>query len=56
MEELKSILLAEGNQNDAELTLNALVKSADFKDFLDAVKHLGVFCTIINELPKKTKL
>lgn len=37
-----------------ELGVNAyVVKPVDFKEFLDAAKHLGVFWAIINELPKE---
>ena len=36
-----------------ELGVNAyVVKPVNFKDFLDAVKHIGVFWAIINELPQ----
>jgi len=35
------------------LGVNAyVVKPVDFKDFLDAVKHIGVFWTMHNEQPK----
>ncbi len=35
-----------------ELGVNAyVVKSVDFRDFLDAVKHIGVFWAILNEQP-----
>ncbi|MDD4921083.1 MAG: response regulator [Bacteroidales bacterium] len=35
-----------------ELGVNAyVVKPVDFKDFMDAVKHLGIFWAMINELP-----
>lgn len=37
-----------------ELGVNAyVVKPVIFKDFLDAVKHIGVFWALINELPTK---
>lgn len=36
-----------------ELGVNAyVVKPVNFKDFLDAVKHIGVFWALINELPQ----
>lgn len=36
-----------------DLGVNAyVVKPVNFKDFLDAVKHLGVFWAILNEQPK----
>lgn len=36
-----------------ELGVNAyVVKPVNFKDFLDAVKHLGIFWAILNEQPK----
>jgi CheY-like chemotaxis protein len=35
-----------------ELGVNAyVVKPVNFKDFIDAIKHLGVFWALINELP-----
>jgi CheY-like chemotaxis protein len=35
-----------------ELGANAyVVKPVDFKDFFDAVKQLGIFWAVINELP-----
>ena len=35
-----------------ELGVNAyVVKPVDFKDFIDAVKQIGVFWAVINELP-----
>jgi len=35
-----------------ELGVNAyVVKPVDFKDFMDAVKQLGIFWALINELP-----
>jgi CheY-like chemotaxis protein len=35
------------------LGVNAyVVKPVDFKDFLDAVKHLGVFWALLNEQPR----
>jgi CheY-like chemotaxis protein len=35
------------------LGVNAyVVKPVDFRDFLDAVKHIGVFWALLNELPK----
>lgn len=35
-----------------ELGVNAyVVKPVDFKDFLDAVKHIGIFWAILNEQP-----
>jgi CheY-like chemotaxis protein len=35
------------------LGVNAyVVKPVDFKDFMGAVKHLGVFWALLNELPK----
>lgn len=37
-----------------ELGVNAyVVKPVDFKDFLDAVKHIGIFWAILNEQPSK---
>lgn len=37
-----------------ELGVNAyVVKPVDFKEFMDAVKQLGVFWAIINEVPKE---
>ena len=39
-----------------ELGANAyVVKPVDFKEFMDAIKHLGVFWALINELPKETE-
>ena len=39
-----------------ELGVNAyVVKPVDFKDFFDAVKQLGVFWAMINELPPEEK-
>ena len=36
-----------------ELGVNAyVVKPVNFNDFLDAVKHIGVFWALINELPQ----
>lgn len=36
-----------------ELGVNAyVVKPVDFKDFMDAVKQLGIFWAMLNELPK----
>ena len=38
-----------------ELGVNAyVVKPVNFKDFLDAVKHLGIFWAILNEQPQTT--
>lgn len=38
-----------------ELGANAyVVKPVDFKDFIDAVKPLGVFWALINEIPPET--
>jgi CheY-like chemotaxis protein len=35
-----------------ELGVNAyVVKPVDFKDFIEAVKHIGVFWAVVNELP-----
>ena len=35
-----------------ELGVNAyVIKPVDFKDFMDAVKHLGVFWALLNENP-----
>jgi CheY-like chemotaxis protein len=35
-----------------ELGVNAyVVKPVNFKDFIDAVKHLGIFWALINEIP-----
>jgi CheY-like chemotaxis protein len=35
-----------------DLGVNAyIVKPVDFKDFFDAVKHLGIFWAMLNELP-----
>ncbi|MBL7970735.1 MAG: response regulator [Prolixibacteraceae bacterium] len=35
-----------------DLGVNAyIVKPVDFKDFFDAVKHLGIFWALLNELP-----
>jgi CheY-like chemotaxis protein len=40
-----------------ELGVNAyVVKPVDFKDFIEAVKQVGVFWAVINEVPPKTKL
>jgi CheY-like chemotaxis protein len=37
-----------------ELGVNAyVVKPVDFKDFVDAIKHIGVFWALINEAPPK---
>jgi CheY-like chemotaxis protein len=37
-----------------ELGVNAyVVKPVDFKDFMDAVKQLGVFWALLNELPPR---
>lgn len=39
-----------------ELGVNAyVVKPVDFKDFFDAVKQLGVFWALINELPHEVE-
>jgi len=39
-----------------DLNVNAyVVKPVDFKDFMDAVKHLGIFWALINELPADGK-
>ena len=32
-----------------------VVKPVDFKEFMDAIKHLGVFWALINELPIETE-
>lgn len=38
-----------------ELGVNAyVVKPVNFKDFLDAVKHVGIFWAILNEQPQTT--
>jgi CheY-like chemotaxis protein len=35
-----------------ELGVNAyIVKPVNFRDFLDAVKHIGIFWAVLNELP-----
>jgi CheY-like chemotaxis protein len=40
-----------------ELGVNAyVVKPVDFKDFIDAVKQVGIFWAIINELPPEGRL
>lgn len=40
-----------------ELGVNAyVVKPVDFKDFIQAVKEIGVFWAIINEIPPVSKL
>jgi len=40
-----------------ELGVNAyVVKPVDFKDFIEAVKQIGVFWAMINELPPKNML
>jgi CheY-like chemotaxis protein len=40
-----------------ELGVNAyVVKPVDFKEFIEAVKQLGVFWAIINEVPPSSKL
>jgi len=40
-----------------ELGVNAyVVKPVDFKDFIRAVKEIGVFWAIINELPPESML
>jgi CheY-like chemotaxis protein len=37
-----------------ELGVNAyVVKPVDFKDFITAVKHLGIFWALINEVPRR---
>lgn len=37
-----------------DLGVNAyVVKPVNFKDFFDAVKQLGIFWAVVNELPKK---
>jgi CheY-like chemotaxis protein len=37
-----------------DLGVNAyVVKPVDFKEFIEAVKHIGVFWAVINELPTK---
>lgn len=37
-----------------ELGVNAyVVKPVNFKDFIDAVKHIGIFWALLNELPPK---
>jgi DNA-binding response OmpR family regulator len=39
-----------------ELGVNAyVVKPVDFKDFIEAVKQVGVFWAVINEVPPKGK-
>ena len=64
---LGRILLVEDDPKDVELTLTALgvnayvVKPVDFREFVSAIKELGVFWAIINEAPpgsvgKKGKL
>lgn len=43
--------------NSYELGVNAyVVKPVDFKDFILAVKEIGVFWAIINEIPPDSKL
>ncbi|MCX6148909.1 MAG: response regulator [Ignavibacteriales bacterium] len=43
--------------NSYELGVNAyVVKPVDFKDFIQAVKEIGVFWAIINEVPPESKL
>jgi len=38
-----------------ELGVNAyVVKPVDFKDFMEAVKHIGIFWAMLNELPPTT--
>jgi CheY-like chemotaxis protein len=38
-----------------ELGVNAyVVKPVEFKDFIEAVNHLGVFWALVNELPPET--
>ncbi len=38
-----------------ELGVNAyVVKPVDFKDFMDAVKHIGIFWAMLNEQPQTT--
>jgi CheY-like chemotaxis protein len=40
-----------------ELGVNAyVVKPVDFKEFIEAVKQLGVFWAVINEVPPESKL
>jgi len=40
-----------------ELGVNAyVVKPVDFKDFIQAVKEIGVFWAIINEMPQESML
>ena len=40
-----------------ELGVNAyVVKPVDFKEFIEAVKQVGVFWAVINEVPPKSKL
>jgi len=40
-----------------ELGVNAyVVKPVDFKEFVEAVKHLGVFWALINEKPPEVKI
>jgi CheY-like chemotaxis protein len=40
-----------------ELGVNAyVVKPVDFKEFIEAVKQLGVFWAVINEVPPSSKL
>ena len=39
-----------------ELGVNAyVVKPVDFKDFIEAVKHVGVFWALINEVPLENR-
>jgi two-component system response regulator len=39
-----------------ELGVNAyVVKPVDFMEFMEAIKHLGVFWALINELPVETE-
>jgi CheY-like chemotaxis protein len=40
-----------------ELGVNAyVVKPVDFREFMDAVKQLGVFWAVVNEVPQVSKL
>jgi len=47
MNELRSILLAEDNLNDVELTL----KPMNYPDSLSAVRQVGAFWAVVNEPP-----
>ncbi len=40
-----------------ELGTNAyVVKPVDFKEFMDAIKHLGIFWALINEIPTEGEM